>query len=295
MMKVEVYKAYNPDIIRKITLNKWIRRHFERMDSTLQYLSELEPKLTTKYIPRLTKRLMDVVKDFRIDMGSLDFEKITKDLDHLNAHPSLKDAILLYTIKHLGLTENLPSGSKETGIRIWNIIMAGQRLAYHSVKTLADILEHSKAIALWKRIVGKKLKAEKVRMEEEQREREEKGEEIPRRPELRERAIKNWSEIGLGDFVGGVFDEHSEVFRFDRCIFHDVLKDLEDPDWAYLSSCYTGDAPEFNHESRTHYMRRTQTLHHAAFCDEFRWDTRFLKNPEQPSLELTQNLGKDQE
>jgi hypothetical protein len=294
-MKVEVYKAYNPDIIRKITLNKWSRRLFERVDSILRYLGELEPKITAKYIQTLTKRLMDVVKDFRIDTGLLDHEEITRDLNHLNAHPSLKDAILLYVSKHLGLTEALPSGSKEIGIRIWNIIMAGERLSYHTVKTLADILEHEKAISLWKRIVGKRLEAEQVRMEEEQREREEKGEEIPRRPELRKNAIKNWSAIGLGDFIEGVFDENSEVFRFDRCIIHEVLKDLEDPDWAYLATCYAGDAPEFNHESRTHFMRRTQTLHHAPFCDEFRWDTRFLKDPEQPSLEFTQNLGRDQE
>ncbi len=294
-MKVEIYKAYNPDIIRKITLNKWIRRLFERMDSILQYLGELEPKIAAKYIQRLTKRLTDVVKDFRIDTGSLDHEEITRNLDHLNAHPVLKDAILLYVIKHLGLTETLPSGSKEIGIRIWNIIMAGERLSYHTVKTLPDILEREEAISLWKRIVGKRHEAEQVRMEEERREREEKGEESPRRPEMRQNAIKSWSEIGLGDFVESVFDEHSEVFRFDRCIIHEVLKDLEDPDWAYLATCYAGDAPEFNHESRTHFMRRTQTLHHAAFCDEFRWDTRFLKDPEQPSLELTRKLGKDRE
>lgn len=292
-MEIKVYKAWNPNAIMKTTPNKRIRESFERTDSVLSYLSELKPEITTKYVKALTKRLTDVVKDFGMDTGFLDQEKITRDLERLNAHSDLRDAVLLYVFKHLDLQKTPTSGKEEIGIKSLNNTIAYERLAYHTAKSFADVLGDEKAIPLWKQVVAKRLEAERVQYEKRMKEREEKAEKILTLTEVRERAIKRWTETGLGDFVACVFDEHSEVFRFDRCITHEALKDLEDPDWAYLATCYIGDAPEYN-SFGTKYLRRTQTLHHGAFCDEFYWDNRFHKDPEQPELEFTQNLGKDQ-
>lgn len=292
-MEIKIYKAWNPDAIRKTTPNKRIRESFERTDSILSYLNELKPEITVEYVTALTKRLTDVFKDFEMDKGLLDQEEITRNLEHLNAHSDLRDAILLYVFKHLDLPKTLISGSKEIGVKSLNNTKANERLAYHTAKAFADVLGDEKAIPLWKRIVAKRLEARRVKYEKRMREREEKGEDIPTLTEVRERAIELWTQIGLGNFVVCVFDEHSEVFRFDKCITHEALKELEDPDWAYLATCYIGDAPEYNSVG-TKYLRRTQTLHHGAFCDEFYWDNRFHKDPEQPELEFTQNLGRDQ-
>ncbi|MGC9778022.1 MAG: hypothetical protein HZR80_02130 [Candidatus Heimdallarchaeota archaeon] len=40
-------------------------------------------------------------------------------------------------------------------------------------------------------------------------------------------------------------------------------------------------------------MRRTQTLHHGDFCDELYWNNVVHPNAEQPSLEFTKKLGKE--
>jgi hypothetical protein len=293
-MEIKVYKAWNPDAIRKTTPNKRIREALESTNKILSYLRELKPKILTEYVPALTKRLTDVVKDFQMDTGFLDHEEITKDLEHLNEHSKLRDAIILYVFKHLDLPEVPQSGSEEISVKSLNTTKAYERLAYHRAKTLADLLGDEQAVTLWKRVVAKRLEAEKIEYERRQREREEKGEAILSLTEVRERAIKRWTEIGLGDFVACVFDEHSEVFRFDCCITHEALKDLEDPDWAYLATCYIGDAPEYN-TFGTKSLRRTQTLHHGDFCDEFYWDNRYHKNPKQPDLEFTRSLGRDQE
>ena len=292
-MEIKAYKAWNPDAVRKTTPNKRIRESFERTDSILSYLNELKPEITAEYVTALTKRLADVVKDFEMDTGFLDQEEITRDLEHLNSHSDLRDAIMLYVFKHLDLPKTPISGSEEIGIKSLNNTKANERLAYHTAKTFADVLGDEEAIPLWKRVVAKRLEARKVKYEKRW-ERKEKGEGIPTLTEERERAIKLWTEIGLGNFVACVFDEHSHVFRFDKCITHEALKDLEDPDWAYLATCYIGDVPEYNYVG-TKYLRRTQTLHHGAFCDEFYWDNRFHKDPEQPELEFTQNLGRDQD
>ncbi len=293
-MEIKVYKAWNPDAIRKTTPNKRIREALESTNSILRYLSELKPTITTNYVSALTKRLTDVIKDFEMDTGFLDHGEINKDLDHLNTHPDLRNAVILYVFKHLDLQELPVSGSEEIDLRSLNTTKAYERLAYHRAKTIADLLGNKEAIPLWKKVVAKRLETEKAEYEKRQKEREEKGEGILSLTEVRERAIKHWTETGLGDFVACVFDEHSEVFRFDCCITHEALKDLEDPDWAYLATCYIGDAPEYN-TFGTKYLRRTQTLHHGDFCDEFYWDNRFHKDPKQPDLEFTRNLGRDQD
>ncbi|NPE08965.1 MAG: hypothetical protein GNW80_11845 [Asgard group archaeon] len=73
--------------------------------------------------------------------------------------------------------------------------------------------------------------------------------------------------------------------------FIEALKHHNDPDIAYIASCYIGDIAEWNEGEYIH-LRRTQTLHHAVFCDELYWDTRVHDNPVQPSLEFTKNIGK---
>jgi hypothetical protein len=80
------------------------------------------------------------------------------------------------------------------------------------------------------------------------------------------------------------------LYRFDSCLTHEVLKDLNDPDWAYLSSCYNTDHPGFNTVAIP-CLRRTQTLHHADFCDELYWIPDVHTDPEQPTLEFTRKLG----
>lgn len=75
---------------------------------------------------------------------------------------------------------------------------------------------------------------------------------------------------------------------------HEVLKDFNDPDIAYLCSCYLRDSPS-NNEGYIVHMRKTQTLHHAKFCDEFYWNNYVHPDAEQPSLEFVENMGKNKE
>jgi len=78
--------------------------------------------------------------------------------------------------------------------------------------------------------------------------------------------------MGLADFVVAAFDDDKILYRFDRCLTPEALKDFGDPDFAYLCSCYIGDAEGFN-AGKTIHLRRTQTLHHGDFCDELYWDS----------------------
>ena len=112
--------------------------------------------------------------------------------------------------------------------------------------------------------------------------------------DLNKRYIESWCKSGLVDFTSCIIDDYKVVYRFDKCLTPEALKDYKDPDIAYLSSCYLVDIPEFN-ESKIIHLRRTQTLHHADFCDEFYWNNYVYPDEEQPSLEFVETMGKDLE
>ncbi|MHA2251776.1 MAG: hypothetical protein ACXAD7_15535 [Candidatus Kariarchaeaceae archaeon] len=290
-MQVENYKAWNPNIIVKIIPDKRIEEALNTTNSVLQYLNQLKPEILTNYISALVNRIENVIENPSAVSGLFDLDKMTSKYKLLKSYPDLQKLILRFVVGHLKFQPDLAVVTEEIGVTSLDNTKAYERLSYHTAKAFADLLGDEDAIPLWKQIIAKRLEAEKTDYEEDIREREEKGEPIAiSRKEESERSIKRWVNVGLGDFTIARFDNHKILYRFDKCLTHAALKDLNDPEWAYLCSCYIGDAPEFNFGKR--YLRRTQTLHHGTFCDELYWDVDVHDNPEQPTLEFTQKLGR---
>ncbi|MBE0525653.1 MAG: L-2-amino-thiazoline-4-carboxylic acid hydrolase [Candidatus Thorarchaeota archaeon] len=178
---------------------------------------------------------------------------------------------------------------RETEVTGFNDACESERIMYYLAKAGADVVGDENSIEFWKKVVALRLRNDRIEYEKQIKEREKAGKKPITMIENSNRSIKRWTEIGLGDFTRMIMDDHKILYRFDRCVTHEVLKDLNDPEYAYICSCYIGDAPEYNYGNQ--FLRRTQTLHHGCFCDELYWDSRFHKNPEQPSLEFTKNLA----
>jgi len=290
-MKVETHKAYNPDKRIKVSLQETIGRCFKWTDHMLRFLDDIKPDTASKYTLALNRRLLDAVRGFRVVSPSFDTDEMLQGLSRLGNHPDLQDLIIRFICKHLDLPTDHKPGPEEIEVSSLNDARAGRRLSYHRVKSLVDLFGREEGIPLYKEIVGRILVAERVESERNKKERLEKGEKEISSAENVERAVKAWTDYGLADFTVAVIDDHKVLYRFDRCLTHEALRDLNDPDIAYLASCYVGDADEFN-AGKKRYLRRTQTLHHGDFCDELYWDVDFHTDPEQPSLEFTRMLGK---
>jgi len=290
-MKIETHKVYNPDKRIKVSPQEKIRECLKWTDQVLRHLDDIRPEITSRYVVALEGRLLDAVVGFRVVPPSFDTEEMLQDLSHLGNHSDMQDLIIRFICKHLDLPADHKPGPEEIEVSSLNDARAGRRLSYHRVKALVDLLGREEGIPLYKEIVSRILVAARVESERIKKERLEKGEKEISSAENIERAVKVWSEYGLADFTVAVIDDHKVLYRFDRCLTHEALKDLNDPDIAYLASCYVGDAEEFN-PGKTRYLRRTQTLHHGDFCDELYWDVDFHTDPEQPSLEFTRMLGK---
>ncbi len=291
-MKVETYEVFNPEAKVEINPVQSIKMAFFRTDQNLRHIGEIKPEIMDDYLAALKKRLAEELADFTIDVSAFDLDEMTGDLRALKDQPDLVELVLRYVSVQLDLPGDYQPGPEKIEVTSLTRFKSFTRLSYHRIKACADVLGDEQGIQLWKAAILRRVEEERVKVVKDKQERLEKGEEEQPLTEVREGAINNWTRIGLADFTAAFLDDHKVLYRFDRCLVPESLKDFEDPDFAYLCSCFYGDSQGYNQEKTIH-MRRTQTLHHGAFCDEFYWDSRVYDNPEQPSLEFTQNLGVD--
>jgi len=281
IMKENYYKCYNADAIMEFNPADRIKENIKRTDLILKYLMELQKDVTPDYVEALIKRLLSEVKDYTFDTKSFSLKTIEKELTHLKQGELLTNLVIRYIAKNLAIPKKSKILSKTAEFTNLNRAKAFEGLSYFRVKAFEDILGKEEGIELYTEILKFIVKDmnSTLKLKEEDTV-EARG----------DRAKKRWCKEGEGDFAVKLYDEAKVLYRFDRCVTHEALKDFNDPDIAYIASCFIGDIEEYNEVDPIH-LRRTQTLHHGNFCDELYWDTRVHDNPEQPSLDYTRKIG----
>ncbi|NPD88610.1 MAG: hypothetical protein HGN29_07790 [Asgard group archaeon] len=287
-MKITTHDFFNKESKSDIKLNEFIKKCFEQTDSVIKYFKEFRENKLDEYVFALQNRLKSELKEsqYKIDIFKLD--EIEKNLSLLHNYPEMEETIINFIWKILDIPKDFDTLNEKFNLLYFNIRKAERHLSYYRVKAIEDLLGKEECIKVYKNIVEYLIKEMK---EQESREQPEDPMKVTR-IESRKFVLENYKKLGVGDFTLGIYDDYKEIYRFDRCIVHEVLKDFNDPDIAYLSSCYLRDSPS-NNEGYIIHMRKTQTLHHNKFCDEFYWNNSVYPDAEQPSLEFTENMGKD--
>lgn len=283
-MKVESYNFANPEKNIRVNPFRVIQNSVVNTVKILRILGEINPEIEEDYVASLEKRLQDEIKDYFVDSSKFSVEASQLDSSVLSKFENFVELIVQFTCKHLDLPSMYFLENKEIETTSLNWLKATERLSYHRVKALTEILGKKEGVSLWKKILDQKLieeRPETMQLIEKQK--------TMSATEAIALNIKQWSDLGLADFTVAILDEHKVLYRFDRCLVPEALKDFNDPDIAYLATCYIGDTPE-RHKGRYRKFRRTQTLHHSEFCDELYWDSDVHTDPKQPSLEFTKNL-----
>ena len=285
ILKIEIYKEYNPD--KKIRVNpiKEINNNLRNTDSMLRILKNLKSTIMDEYISLLEKRLNREIKDYKLDTTNFSLGELGNAFVVLSDYCDLINVITSYTCKQLALPSSYQFEIKEIMTTSLNYVKAGRRIRYHRLKAFIEILGENEGIKLWKKLISLRL----IEIRNESNNSNEKEQKLTS-AEASKLEIESWSNLGLADFVVAILDEHRVLYRFDKCLFHEAFKDFKDPDVAYLASCYFADSPEFN-KGRYRKVRRTQTLHHEDYCDEFYWDKDVYCDPKQPPLEFTKKIG----
>ncbi len=283
-MKVEkYYKCYNANAIVELNPADRMREAIKRTDDIIKHIVKLRNGLAPDYVEALIKRLLREVKGYSIDTNSVKLKKIEKDLTQLKQGNLLTNLVIRYMAMKLAIPKDSKIQSKKAEFTNLNRALALEGMNYYRVKAFEDILGKEEGIKLYTDIL--KLIVKEMKSKEEINEKDT----VKSRCE---RAVKWWCKTGVGDFTFKLYDENKVIYRFDTCVTHEVLKHHNDPDIAYIASCFIGDIAEWN-EGQYIHLRRTQTLHHADFCDELYWDTRVHNNPEQPSLEFIRKIGEE--
>ncbi len=289
-MKIENYRCFNTTKKGMTNPVNQIKERMRRVDSVIKFFKIIRPENLRLYVSELKNKLDEVIGDYNFDSGAFNWNQIREELELLPSFPELEKSVFYYTCKTINLPHSYKSEQGEIELTYFDRIKAGERIAYYLVRILADIYGKEEGTKIYKQIVPYLVKERKSQDTEEK----------PSDPKTvtildsNKRSIESWCKIGLADFSFCIFDDHKIVYRFDSCLTPEALKDFNDPDIAYLASCYIGDVPEFN-EGRTIHLRRTQTLHHNKFCDELYWNNFVHPNTEHPSIEFIENMGKDLE
>ncbi|MGC9780660.1 MAG: hypothetical protein HZR80_15565 [Candidatus Heimdallarchaeota archaeon] len=281
-MEEKYYKCYNADALLGFNPVDRIRDHIKRTDSIIKYLIELQKDVAPDYVEALVKRLLSLINDYKIDTNSFNLKAIAKELSYLKQGDLLTDLIIRYIAKELGLPEKSKIKSESAEFTNLSRAKAFEGFSYYRVKAFTDILGKKDGIKLYSKILSLIVKDMNNSMKINE------NDIIKARGE---RSVKRWCKVGAGDFCFKIFDDNKILYRFDKCVTHEALKSFNDPDVAYIASCFIGDIEEYNVSDFIH-LRRTQTLHHGDFCDELYWDSRVHNNPEQPSLEYARKIGK---
>ncbi|MGC9780657.1 MAG: hypothetical protein HZR80_15550 [Candidatus Heimdallarchaeota archaeon] len=281
-MKVESHKCYNTKAIHNVNPSENLGRIIQATEPFLKYLMEIKPEIESEYIQALKKRLNEDVDNKKVNSSFLELEEVVKNLTILKDKKELQDIISQFVCKYW----DLPDGTKTKDDRVeifnLNYTKAYIRISYYRVKSFIDVLGEEKGLELYKQILAKIVDEEVRNADYKRKTQRESG----------EKSIKYWTETGLGNFTSCFFDDYKVLFRFDKCVIHEALKDFQDPNIAYIASCYRGNV-QGAHPGKFWNMRRTQTLHHASFCDELYWYNNVHPDAEQLSLEFTKNLGKE--
>ncbi len=287
-MKITNYNFYNKESKQEIKLNEFIKKCFKETDSVVKYFKELKENKLDKYMSAFQNRLNSELKISQYNIRAFDFDLIEKNLTLLHNYPKLEETIINFICKILELPDDFDNIKEKYALLYFNIRKAERHLSYYRVKAIEDILGKEECIKLYKQIVECLIKEKK---EQENRDQPADPQTITR-IDSRNFILDHYKKFGVANFTLGIYDDYKEIYRFDKCIVHEVLKEFNDPDIAYLSSCYLRDSPS-NNEGYIIHMRKTQTLHHDCFCDELYWNNHVYPDAEQPSLEFTANIGKE--
>lgn len=285
-MKTESYKCFSLNNKGNSNPEKFIKARLERIDSVIKFFKLIKPADLNVYVTNLKDKFNEIVGDYNFETNTFNWDVIRENLELLPNFPELEKLVFLYQCKTIKLPDKYTSNQGEIELSYFDIFKALERTSYYLVRTLADTYGKEKGTEIYKQIVPYLVEEIKSRDKTEK----------PEDPNSinilgsNKRSIESWCKSGLVDFAFCIFDDYKIIYRFDNCLTPEVLKEFNDPDIAYLSSCYIADVPEWN-KGKIIHLRRTQTLHHAPFCDELYWNNYVYPDAEQPTLEFTEKLG----
>ncbi|MHA2423845.1 MAG: L-2-amino-thiazoline-4-carboxylic acid hydrolase [Candidatus Thorarchaeota archaeon] len=273
----EYYGTYTDSASGDVNLEGQVRDFLWTMELIFDYVKISKSEILDEFLKKIEEKYVQELENMSFVLEDVGFDKIADDQELLGSYPHFKDLGLKIIMKYIPLERGHVLSDEPIKMRWLDYCRAKYTLQYHQIKTLVDILGREDGISAFKEFVdfwGEELAK--------------KGKGSSAIEDVRDNRVKAWASGGAMEF--GVVDVGPGFLaKFDRCVSHESMKHMDDPELSYYVVCYPGARLlDFVHENIR--MRRTQTLFTADFCDEYRWDKNVDPDAEQPPLEFSRKM-----
>ena len=272
-IEYEYYRTYDPNATTEVDLNDFLQNYFSFINKFFNYIKTNKQIIHEKFCAKIQDRLSNDLISYNFDLGHSLLNKIRENIPFLNQYPLfLKLVFKYYDFQEI---KELDHGKYKIGFI--KFLKAKHMVLYHFLKTLEEILGRDIAIQLYKDFILYNVRTtdkEKQKMA---------------CSEARKSYVKFWAECGGFNFAIYDFDEDMWVAKFDKCVWHESMKDVEDQEIANYVVCYPGTINTFY--LNVYVIKKTsQTLFQGDICDELYFSRNVHIDPVSPSQEFLRKL-----
>ncbi|MHA2366566.1 MAG: L-2-amino-thiazoline-4-carboxylic acid hydrolase [Candidatus Hodarchaeales archaeon] len=273
---MDVRKVYNykDNASYKVNLNEKLPQYVKGLDIFLKSLQKEKPDIYNDYIIALKKKLLTLITN---SVGELNTIKIPNFLELLDNYNDLQKVYFAYAFQLLEIPDNYSSEIIE--LKWLNSDKAQLCPFYYRAYVLCEIMGKDKAIDYLKNYIDTKnyehtspnLDLNDVNhfWEEDTREKE---------------------NPHPSDFIAYRFHKGKIGGRADKCLAHEALKPLNDPELSHIVACY-GDTTQIQAQNPNFVLTRTKTLMQGdPYCDTCVHDRRHNSKIKHPNDEFFINL-----
>ncbi|MFX1416520.1 MAG: L-2-amino-thiazoline-4-carboxylic acid hydrolase, partial [Promethearchaeota archaeon] len=274
----EVFNAYNPKATIEIDLHAFTLKILTRLDDTLESIKERREDIFEEFAKRVISVWSESEGAADIDYGAVSIGEIEQELPNLTERMVFLRPALRFILSHLRSQGAKVQTPRKTTVLYIDREKAENILFYNVVKVLVDLLGKEEGISTYKDAVD--YLADR-RAEDEP--------DTTKIEQFRQGLTGSLPATGGYTFAVADLDDSMILAKFDKCVVHESLRHVSDPELAYYATCYTN-MTVANRRNRNVEIRRTQTLFSGEFCDELYWDPEVHDEPAQPSLAVSRNL-----
>jgi hypothetical protein len=274
----ESFNTYNPKATIEIELHAFTSKILTRLDDTLESIKERRPDILEEFAKRIISAWSESEGAADIDYSAISIDDIEQEFPNLTERVNFLRPAHRFILSHLRGQEAKAQTHGKTTVLYIDREKAENILFYSVVKVLVDLLGREEGISLYKDAVD--YIADRRAKDDP---------ETTKMKQLRQELTSSLPESGGYVFAVADLDDSMILSKFDKCVVHESLKHVSDPELAYYATCYTN-LTIANRRSRNFEIRRTQTLFSGDFCDELYWDPEVHEEPEQPSLAISRSL-----
>ena len=272
------YGKFDDDTGDKLNLETQICSWLREMELMINFVKNTKPEILEAFLEKIESKYLTEFEGKSFELSDVGFDRLAKDQSLLGDYSHYKDLALRVIMKHIPFSEGYTLSEEEEYIRWLDLLRPKNRLLYHRITAMVEVLGREAGIDFYKEFV------------------EYWGKELAKKPKVtstyeyvREERVNSWKNGNGMEFAVADVSEGAFLAKFDRCISHESMKDMKDQELAFYAVCYPGHTL-IGYIHKNILMRATQTLFTADFCDELRWDRHVHDEPEQPSLEFSRKL-----